>query len=471
MLSVMCLVSCSPEDDNTGGIMDVENDIDNFIYIVSDNEVHITGYSGIDHVINIPPEIGKLSVTEIKENAFKEFLYLEAVSIPDTVTSIKGAFRDCTDLKTVHIGSSVTDMTEAFSGCKKLETVIGGDNAVYMDSAFEGCVSLKAAKIPKSAKSADSAFKDCRALTSAEIEDGIDGLDNTFFGCSSLQAAHIPESINRLVSAFEGCSNLTSVSGGVGVTVYNRAFCECLRLESIALGDGVTELISAFVGCASVTSIENLPTEVEKYSPSFSGCSKLTKITVPLISDEKYLSEYSPTEDFDGCMSVKTAEILADYTVKEEFCKAFSDLSSLEALTVTDNVFEELIRVTYTYTDVFYGGDDTKIADALKKSKKENNVRITENYSEVGGKMYSHIYGGDVYYVDPDERAKEASVIGFTPFDVKTYWCGYPTGGKRTTETSAIERTYSFHLRTTGRNNSALPETVAVNGFNCTVGE
>lgn len=51
------------------------------------------------------------------------------------------------------------------------------------------------------------------------------------------------------------------------------------------------------------------------------------------------------------------------------------------------------------------------------------------------------------------------------------YWCGYPTGGNRKTELVAIERTYSFFLRTTGTNDGLLPDTVTVNGRVCTVGE
>ena len=95
----------------------------------------------------------------------------------------------------------------------------------------------------------------------------------------------------------------------------------------------------------------------------------------------------------------------------------------------------------------------------------------TDNYTEIGGKTFSHIYGGDVYPVDPDVKAKETPIVGFTPFDVTTYWCGYPSDGNRKDDTVAVERVYSFLLRTSGRNNSALPESITINGFNCIVGE
>ena len=57
------------------------------------------------------------------------------------------------------------------------------------------------------------------------------------------------------------------------------------------------------------------------------------------------------------------------------------------------------------------------------------------------------------------------------PFEKSMYWCGYPTGGNRKTGLVAIERTYSFFLRTTGTNDGLLPDTVTVNGRVCTVGE
>lgn len=230
-------------------------------------------------------------------------------------------------------------------------------------------------------------------------------------------------------------------------------------------------MTGAFTGCRFLQKINNLPRSVEKYTASFTGCASLKEAVVPAIVDAEALSAYTPSEDFDGCISLEKIEIIADYQIREGFCNAFAGLSSLKEVTLPENSVGLLLRVAYTYTDSFYTGSDKKVKAAITKYKKEKNVRVTDNYAVIEGKNYSHIYGGDTYELDPEKTAAETDIAVFEPFSKSMYWCGYPTGGSRSSELVAIERTYSFFLRTTGTNDGLLPETVTVNGRVCTVGE
>ena len=149
------------------------SDPEKFIYEEKDGELTLTGYSGIEKALSIPEKIGGKPVTGIAENAFRGFLYLEKVVIPDSVRVIDGAFVSCADLSYVYIGKGVTSMEGAFRGCTSLETVSGGFNAEYIDRAFEGCVSLERGLIGEKAKSAAGTFSGCTSLVNVSVKNGI----------------------------------------------------------------------------------------------------------------------------------------------------------------------------------------------------------------------------------------------------------------------------------------------------------
>lgn len=472
----VALLSCSKNSEkldvnqNTVPILP-ENDIDKFIYKKNNEEITITGYSGVESSIVFPSEIDGTPVTAIAENAFQGFLYLKKIVIPSSIKIIDLAFVSCAELEYAFIGSGVTSMNGAFRGCTSLKTVVGGENAEYLDECFYNCSSLESSVIPSSAKSVLSAYSGCTSLVSATVNNGVSCLDRTFENCLKLEEVSLPGSLTHLESAFSGCSSLTTVNGGENVKIYNKAFQNCSQLTELTLGKNVTDLISAFCGCTSLKTVNNLPNSVEKYKASFTGCKSIEKIIIPKIENEDYLLEYSPSEDIGGCEKAKNVTIYAEYIVREEFCKTFSGLLSLENLTLPDNVATQLLRVYYKISDSVYEGDDTRISDAVKKSKKAEQARITDDYGFVSSVSYTRVYGGDIDAFNPDVKAEETSVDGFTPFELTSYWCGYPKDGDRKKDTVAIERTFSFFLRTTGKNIGTLPESVVINGFSCAIGE
>src|SRR5213079_3345119 len=146
------------------------------------------------------------SVTSIGDFAFRGCSGLTSVTIPDSVTSIRGrAFVDCWNLSAI----SVETNNPAYSS-------VGG---VWFNKSQTTLIEYPGGKvgsysIPNSVTSiVDYAFAGCISLTSVTIPDNLTSIGaSAFDGCISLTSVTIPNSVASIgESAFEGCTSLTSV--------------------------------------------------------------------------------------------------------------------------------------------------------------------------------------------------------------------------------------------------------------------
>ncbi len=442
-----------------------------FIYESDGSCITIIGYSGIESTISIPAEIDGLPVTAIAENAFREVTALTKIYLPDSIETIDYAFVSCPDLIYVRLGKKITSMNGAFRGCTKLSTVEGNPAAEQLDEAFLGCAALTTGHIPATAKSAMATYADCTALTDVIVEEGITTLTNTFENCTALKTIALPASLTELSYAFSGCTSLRDVTGGEGLITLNAAFHNCVSLTAFTFSQPITTMTGAFVGCSSLSTLTGMPESLAVYTASFTGCRSLTALRIPAIEDEASLASYNPAVDLAGCEKLETVTILANYPVREEFCKIFVGCPSLESVTLPDDIAVAMLRLSYTYTDAVFEGTNKTLAAAVKKWKKATAVRVTDHYGIIDSVPYTHIYGGDVDVWDIESVIAETNLLTFEPFEKATYWCGYPENGNRKEDTVGIQRTYSFTLRTTGKNDGTLPETLILNGLFCAVGE
>ena len=165
--------------------------------------------------IKIPEKIEGVNVYNIGEKAFADCKYLESITLPSTLKSIKAdAFKNCIRLCEVDIPEGTTS--------------IG-------DSAFEGCKSLTSAVIPEGVKKIpNNLFYGCKLLTNVSLPDGVISIgDGVFAQCSSLTNIELPEST-------------TKISSG--------AFLNCGGLKKIVIPDNVTSIADdAFDGCNAIT--------------------------------------------------------------------------------------------------------------------------------------------------------------------------------------------------------------------------
>ncbi len=361
------------------------------------------------------------SVTRIGGSAFQYCTSLPSVTIPSSVTSIGAcAFSYCYSLKSVEIPESVTSIPDyMFCMCAGLTNVTIPSSVTSIGrEAFNGCNSLTSVTIPGSVKSIDTyAFVRCTGLKSVTIQDGVPyiGFD-MFSGCSSLTSVTLPESVTCIWGdAFAGCSSLTSVTIPKSVTrIGGRAFAGC-GLTSVTIPENVRTIESGvFAGCQALPAItvapenpyyvsidgvlyskdgsklvayptgkgdktyEILPSVTQVYGSVFSGCTSLTRVTIPAGVTS------IGTSVFNGCSSLMSITIPKGVMSIGEY--AFYGCSSLTSVTIPEGVtsigrwaFNSCTGITSvtlpssirsiagnafrTYsnlTDVYYGGTEAQ---------------------------------------------------------------------------------------------------------------
>ena len=321
MMAVLCVVSAGAE---------IYGDYKYFV--LDDDTVKITDYTGSATELEIPAEIDGRAVTSIGDYAFEDSTSLTSVTIPDSVTIIGYcAFYDCASLTSVTIPDSVTVIGwGAFSGCTSLTSITIPDSVTIIGSvAFYGCTSLTSVTIPDSVTSigedafydtailnnqttdikyvdkwvvecndietavikdgtigiAGSAFFGCKSLTTITIPDSVTSIgDDAFFDCGSLTSVTIPDSVTSIgSSAFLGCTSLTSITIPDSVTsIGDDAFNSCTSLATVTIPDSVTSIgWQAFMNCTSLTSV-TIPDSVTSIGDyAFNGCTSLTSVTIP----------------------------------------------------------------------------------------------------------------------------------------------------------------------------------------------
>jgi len=255
---------------------------------LSDKEVSINGYKGIDDSIVIPSAVGNKTVTMIGERAFrpeshraKQEIYrkIRFIDVPETVTSIGyEAFENCTGLHKVSLSNSLTRIGEgAFKGCKNLQNISMPETINYIpNSLFSGCENLTTCEL-----------KNPETL----IEGG------AFFHCGSLKRIIVPGEggLSRTYS-FKAYNFLGHVSGAY-------AFCGCEQLEGILLSKELRVIPEGLLnGCASLKEVI-IPTSVEVIEKNaFRECASISQVVIP--SNVKYIETWA----FLEMQNLKTVE-------------------------------------------------------------------------------------------------------------------------------------------------------------------
>ncbi len=158
-----------------------------FSYIITNNTITITGYTGPGGNVVIPTTIEGLPVTSIGDRAFSDLSSLTGVMIPDCVTNLgEAAFSVCTNLITVTIGNGIA-------------SIRGGGGTGWWGT-FQWCTSLSRITIPDNVT----------AIGDGELHLG--GALGAFYGCSSLTNVTVGKGLGYLgTGAFNYCSNLVGV--------------------------------------------------------------------------------------------------------------------------------------------------------------------------------------------------------------------------------------------------------------------
>lgn len=382
--------------------------VDNISYTVISEENKTVSFNGPEKGAEMPK--GKFIIPQIVANGSTRYMVTQIYAY---------AFDSCEDLTSVTIPSTVTTLGTGnlFRKCQNLsEIIVAEDNATF--SSFDGMLIDKNKKTllccPRAKESVEipnsvteigfSAFLGCSGLTSATIPNSVIKIGMlAFSGCSRLTTVAIPNSVTEIsASAFSGCSALTSFTIPGSVTsVGLGVLSNCSRLEEIIVAednsnycsiDGVLynknqTILRQVPGAKKSYEFPNSVTEIGMNA--FSGCSRLTSVTIP-----NTVTKIS-TSAFSGCTGLKSVTIPNSVTIITS--SAFSGCTGLTSVTIPNSVTE-------IYSDAFSGcsgltsvtipNSVTKIGmSAFEGCSGLTSVSIPNSVTEIGMSAFSGCSG------------------------------------------------------------------------------
>ncbi|EKV57159.1 hypothetical protein A966_06815 [Brachyspira hampsonii 30446] len=173
-------------------------------------------------------DISRTTVTEIKDNAFKDNNNIAAIKLPETIKTIgESAFENCSTLSEINFPSSI-------------ETI--------KTSSFNKCIKLTKADLSKTKITAiaNKVFYNCISLTSVVLPDTLTIINiESFAYCYSLYDINFTSKLTYILpSAFISCKSLTKISLPSSLKyIYGYSFGDCSSLSDVEyLGDNVNNI-------------------------------------------------------------------------------------------------------------------------------------------------------------------------------------------------------------------------------------
>lgn len=181
-------------------------------------------------------------VTKIEGSAFFRTKITNVV-IPEGVTYIGGrAFQECYRLESVSLPSTLTDLKGhgTFQGCGALKSIVIPEGVKVIEGyVFISCGNLESISLPEGVTEIqENAFGGCHSLTSINLPDSLQKIGkDAFSGCYGLASLEIPEKVQEIQGgAFSSCSGLKSliIRGDID-SIGNSVFSNCKSLETVTM--------------------------------------------------------------------------------------------------------------------------------------------------------------------------------------------------------------------------------------------
>ncbi len=362
-------------------------------YVVDNDEITITDYSGGDTELEIPSEINKKRVIKIGNYAFRDCEQIKSIIIPNTVISIGNyAFNWCIELTNLNIPSSVMNIgIAAFKDCMNLTNIKIQSQITKIESyTFYNCCELKSIEIPNTVNEIGSyAFDNCYTLEEIKIPDIVEYIGkNAFTGCSNLKEIKLPSKLKTIGNgAFSSCKGLLSIEIPESVVkIGDATFSSCSNLKEVKISNTLKEIgDSAFSYCENLLNIE-IPNSVEYIGNSaFSNCTRLMKIEIP-----KLVTRID-NSTFSSCISLESIKMSNSITSIGSY--AFYSCYSLKSIEIPNSVKSIENGAFYYCTEL----ENIKIPRLITKIEngtffncgKIKNIKIPNGVTSIGSEAFS----------------------------------------------------------------------------------
>lgn len=252
-----------------------------FVLNEDEESYSVKGIGGhTDSDLLISETYNDLPVTSIENEAFKDCVFLERVTIPDSVTKMGGGvFFGCSNLIKVTLGNGITEIPNDvyYNGYFIVETPFGDKYLPIerINSFFGDCVSLQVVEMPNSVVSiGERAFVGCTALKEITIPASVTEIRNyAFYNCQSIERIEVAED-NQNYKSIDG--NLYSKDGTIMIQ-----YAIGKKDREFVVPDGVVSIEKlAFYNCKAITNVTISDTVTDVGLHSFEGCTSLVKVTI-----------------------------------------------------------------------------------------------------------------------------------------------------------------------------------------------
>ena len=285
------------------------------------------------------------NLTSLSSSAFDGWSQIEAITLPDCLTSIYSySFRNC-GVKYLDIPDSVKNLpygdnvyTFAGSGLVGIKLPANANYTTIKTGLFSGLANLEYVIIPENVTSiSNNAFKNCPKLTSIELPSSITSIGNYAFEGSGLQSIVIPDSVTTIgTGIFNNCQSLVSVKlpeNSTYNTIANNMFQNLSKLQHVDIPDTVTTIgYEVFNNCPKLETIYIPDSVTAMGSMVFAQCANLKNVHLPAgLETIDYRSFYQ-------CISLEYIEIPNSVTLIK--AQAFQECRSLRYVIIPDSVAE-----------------------------------------------------------------------------------------------------------------------------------
>ena len=264
--------------------------------------------ANVSAAVKVTFEIGELTYTVLTESGTTGTVSVKATStdiagkviIPEkvsnkgveyTVTEIKDqGFRDCVSLTNVKIPETVNYVgTCGFYHCESLDSLVfpNDDLTFSFWYVMQGCKNLRYVRLPENLKRLSYfMFAECENLESIRIPESCTSFDEyAFFRCYKLKEVNIPYGVKSLGMAdFYECYELEHLEIPPTVTyIGKQVFTRCRKLRTLSLPNSVTQFgWQTFEECTLLKHL-TFPSHLKNIRDGgcLEKCSGLTEVTIP----------------------------------------------------------------------------------------------------------------------------------------------------------------------------------------------